>query len=106
MTADPPEESWPALEIIWSRKALARLRETQQYIATDKPGAATRLALRIVSVVAALRVHPHVGRAGSQPPLRELIIGGTPYIVIYKVGRKRLTILTIWHGAQESRSGD
>jgi len=106
VTADPPEESRPALEIIWSRKARVRLREIQQYIATDKPDAAAKLALRIVSVVAALRVHPYMGRAGSQPPLRELIIGGTPYIVIYKVGRKRVTVLTIWHGAQESRSGD
>ena len=47
-----------------------------------------------------------MGRAGAQSPLRELVIGGTPYIVIYKVGRKRVTILTIWHGAQESRSVD
>ena len=106
MKFNPPEESRPALEVVWSRSALARLKEIRRYVAADKPEAAARLALRIVSVVAGLRVHPHMGRAGSQPGLRELVIGGTPYIVIYKVGRKYVTILNVWHGAQESRSGD
>lgn len=105
MKGEAPGESRPALEIVWSRKARAQLREIQHYIANDKPDAAARLAFRLVTVVAALRLHPHIGRAGSQPPLRELVIGGTPCIVIYKVGRKRVTILTLWRGAQESRSG-
>jgi plasmid stabilization system protein ParE len=29
-----------------------------------------------------------------------LVIGGTPYIVFYRVRGKRVTISTIWHGAQ------
>jgi len=98
------KESRPALEIVWSHKARARLNDIRRDVAADKPAAAEKLALRIVSVVSLLRTHPHMGRAGARPGLRELVIGGAPYIVICKAGRKQVNILTIWHGAQESRS--
>jgi toxin ParE1/3/4 len=88
------------LEIVWSPLALARLREIRAYVALDKPDAAERLAERIVSLTEALRIHPHLGRAGTEPGMRELVIGGTPYIVLYRVRGKRVVIHTIWHGAQ------
>ena len=101
MTHGSADEPGVELEVVWSRKALARLNEIRQYVAADKPEAAARLAARIVSVVTALRGHPNLGRPGSEPGTRELVIGGTPYIVIYRRGRKRVTVLTVWHGAQK-----
>jgi toxin ParE1/3/4 len=92
------------LEIVWSPLALARLREIRAYISADKPEAATRLAMRIVALVEALRDHPHLGRVGAEPGIRELVIGGTPYVVLYQVRGQRVIISTIWHGAQQ-RSG-
>jgi toxin ParE1/3/4 len=89
-----------AVEIIWSPRARLRLQEIQNHVARDKPGASDRLAIRIVNVVEALRSHPHLGRTGAQPGVRELVIGGTPYIVIYGVRGARVVIRTIWHGAQ------
>lgn len=89
------------VDIVWSPLALTRLREIRAYIARDKPGAASRLAMRIVVVVEALRSHPHLGRAGAELGTRELVVGGTPYIVLYRVQASRVTILTIWHGAQQ-----
>ena len=88
------------LEIVWSPLARARLAEIRAYVALDKPDAAERLATRIVAVVEALRNHPHLGRAGAEPGLRELIIGGTPYSILYRIRGKRVIILTIWHSAQ------
>jgi toxin ParE1/3/4 len=88
------------VEIVWSPLARARLREIRAFLALDKPRAARRLAMRIVAVVEALRYHPHLGRAGAEPGIRELVIGGTPYIVSYTVQRKRVVITTIWHAAQ------
>jgi toxin ParE1/3/4 len=89
------------IEIVSSALARARLREIHAYVADDKPEAAARLATRIVAVVEALRNHPHLGRAGADPETRELVIGGTPYIVLYRVRRNRVVISTIWHGAQD-----
>ncbi len=89
------------LEIVWSPLVRAPLQEIRAYVAKDKPDAAERLATRIVAVVEALRNYPHLGRAGADPGIRELVIGGTPYIVLYRVQGKRVTISTVWHGSQE-----
>ena len=69
-------------------------------MAQDKPDAAARLATRIVAVVEALRNHPRLGRAGTEPGVRELVIGGTPYVILSRVRGKRVIISTVWHGAQ------
>ena len=91
------------VEIVWSPLARTRLRDIQTVVAQDKPEAAARLATRIVAVVETLRQHPHLGRAGAEPGIRELVIGGTPYIVLYRLRGTRVTITTIWHGAQRSK---
>jgi toxin ParE1/3/4 len=92
------------VEIVWSPLARAHLQEIYAYVALDKPAAAERLATRIVAVVEALRHHPRLGRTGAKLGLRELVIGGTPYTVLYRVRVNRVTINTIWHGAQRERS--
>jgi toxin ParE1/3/4 len=89
------------VKIVWSPLARARLKEIRAYVALDKPEAAERLAMRIVAVVEALRNYPHLGRVSAEPGIRELIVGGTPYIVLYRVQGRRVIISTIWHGAQK-----
>jgi plasmid stabilization system protein ParE len=86
------------VEIVWSALARTRLREIRAYVARDKPEAAERLAIRIVAMVEALRSHPHLGRVGAEIGIRELVIGNTPYIVLYRVQGQRVVISTIWHG--------
>ena len=56
--------------------------------------------MRIVAMVEALRNHPNLGRVGAEPGIRELAIGSTPYIVLYRVQGRRAIISTIWHAAQ------
>ena len=92
------------VEIVWSPLALARLAEIRAFVALDKPEAAERLAARIVAVVEMLRQYPYLGRSGREPGIRELVIGRTPYIVLYRIRRKRLAILNIWHGAMRRES--
>ena len=88
------------VEIVWSALARTRLREIRAYVARDKPEAAERLAMRIVAMIETLRNHPHLGRVGAEAGIRELVIGNTPYIVLYRVKGQRVTIGTVWHGAQ------
>ena len=88
------------VEIVWSALARTRLREIRAYVARDKSEAAERLAMRIVAMVETLRSHPHLGRVGAEAGIRELVIGNSPYIVLYRVQGQRVTISTIWHGAQ------
>ena len=91
------------VEIVWSALARTRLREIRAYVAPDKPKAAERLAMRIVAMVEALRNHPHLGRVGAEPGIRELVIGNAPYIVLHRVEGRRVTISTIWRAAQRSK---
>jgi len=91
------------IEIIWSQVALTCLQQIRAFVALDKPAAAERLATRIVAAVEVLRVFPHIGRAGMAPGTRELVIGRTPYVVVYRVREKVVTINTIWHGAQQRK---
>src|SRR5215469_7537053 len=100
----PPAENMSKkrgpLEMVWSPLALARLQEIRAFIALDKPEAAERTASRIVSVIEALRIHPYLGRVGPEAGIRELIIGGTPYSILYRIRGNRLMISTISHASQ------
>lgn len=87
------------LSIEWSALALSRLQEVYDYVARDKPVAPDRLAVRIVAAVESLRDYPHIGRAGKGDT-RELVIGKTPYVVVYRIERETIRVGTIWHGAQ------
>jgi toxin ParE1/3/4 len=89
------------VEVVWSPLARIRLQEIRAYVALDKPDATDRLAMRIVAVVEALRSHPHLGRAGAVAGVRELVVGGTPYVILYRLRGKRVTVSTIWHAAQQ-----
>jgi toxin ParE1/3/4 len=90
-----------SLELVWSPLARRRLEQIPDYVAKDKPEAAKRLGARIVAVVELLKDHPYLGRIAAEPSVRELVIGGTPYIVLYRVRGEQIRINTIWHGAQE-----
>ena len=89
------------LEIVWSALARARLEEIRAYVAADKRDAAEKLATRIVALVELLSLHPYLGRTGAAAGIRELVLGGTPYIILYRVAGKRIIVSTIWHAAQK-----
>ena len=88
------------MRIIWSETAVANLAEIREYIEKDKPEAARRLARRILVSAERLAVHPYLGHAGREPDSRELIIGGTPYVVSYQVQKGRLLILAVLHSSR------
>ena len=88
------------IQVIWTPQAQKQLREIRTYIAMDKPGAAERLAARVVALTEALRLHPRLGRPGPTPGTRELIVGRTPYIIVYRIGGRKITIAAVWHGAR------
>ena len=93
------------LDIVWSPLARKRLIEIRDYVAADKRDAAERLITRIVAMVEILKDHPYLGRSGVEPGIRELVVAGTPYIALYRVRRKQVRILTVWHGSQRRPKG-
>jgi toxin ParE1/3/4 len=73
-------------------------------VAKDNPEAAERLAIRILTIVQTLREHPYLGHTGVEPGVRELVVGGAPYLVLYRIIRGQIRVLTIWHGAQSRKT--
>jgi toxin ParE1/3/4 len=80
--------------------ATRNLRAVYEYIATENPGAAEMMANRIVSAVEMLERYPQMGHRGRMEQTRELVIAGTPFVVIYRVGREQVDVLTVFHTAR------
>lgn len=89
------------MRLIWSPAALAQLREIHDYIAKDKPDAASQVAHRILAAAESLEIFPNLGSPRDTTGHRELVIGGTPYVIVYGKGRETVKILNIFHGAQQ-----
>lgn len=62
------------------------------------PAAARRMALRLKAAAESLREFPERGRfrADGAPELMAV----PPYVIVYDVDSTRVTILRVWHGAQ------
>ena len=89
-----------AMRVRWTPEALSQLREARQYIAEDDPKTAKRVAAVIRGAADQLGFHPRAGRPGRVEGTRELVISGTPYILVYAVLTEEVAVLTVLHGAQ------
>lgn len=87
------------MRVRWLRTALRNLDDHAAYIAKDDPRAAQNAVERVRAAVDHLADHPEMGRSGRVPPTRELIVGGTPWVVVYRV-RSTVEILRVLHAAQ------
>jgi len=85
------------MQVKWTRKALDNLQDAVEYIANDRPVAATNVASKILNAANGLNVQPGMGRPGRVPGTRELIVGGLPYILPYVVKEGAVIILRVMH---------
>ena len=89
------------MKIIWSPLAVDRASKIADYIAQDKPSAAEKWINTVFSKVEQLKSSPEIGRivpAINNTQFREIIYGN--YRIIYRIEKKRISILTIRHGKQ------
>jgi len=87
--------------IKWLDDAINDLQALRQYIAQDKPSAASRVAKRILGTVNLLPDQPSIGRPGRVSGTRELIIPGLPYLIPYRVKTNIIEILRVLHAAMQ-----
>ncbi len=87
------------MRISWSPEARRQLSEIWHYIALDDPSAGDRMLTRLVTAVEKLLHFPHLGTPGREGS-RELMVGGTNFIVVYRVKGDEIWIGTVLHGAQ------
>ena len=88
------------MRIVWTRSAEHDLDAIETSLARDDPIAAVRLVLKIIhGTNDHLAEHPNLGRPGRIVGSRELVIPGTPSIVVYRVRQGVVEILRVLHGA-------
>jgi len=88
------------LNIRWLDKAVIDLEDAFEFILFDNPSAAAAEVDKVLSAVERLKDNPAMGRAGRVPKTRELVVSGSPYLIIYRVKSDRLEILRVFHGAR------
>ena len=89
------------MQVQWTNKAKKRLEEIEVYIGQDSPAAAKKVILTIIKKTAAqLSKYPDSGKPGRLMGTRELLFSDAPYLVVYTVRSNIMTILTIFHTAQ------
>jgi toxin ParE1/3/4 len=89
------------MKMIWSPLAVDRASEIVDYIAQDKASAAEKWIDTVFSKVSQLKSSPETGRIVPEignNQIRELIYGN--YRIIYRIEKKKLSILMIRHGKQ------
>jgi len=89
------------LTIRWLKTAARNRLEQLAYVAQDNPAAAVKLDEEIERHTDMLSEYPLMGREGRVKGTRELVVGRTPFIAVYRVKRKRIEILRLLHGAQQ-----
>ena len=85
----------------WTNKAKTRLEEIEAYIGQESPAAAKIVSgTSIKKTATQLSKYPDSGKPGRLMGTRELLFSDTPYLVVYTVRSNIVSILTIFHTAQ------
>jgi toxin ParE1/3/4 len=89
------------VQIKLTASAINDLQSLRAYIEKDQPGAAKKLAEKIVATVEEdLVLQPGMGRPGRKAGTRELVVTGTPYFIPYRVEENHLVVLRVLQGAK------
>lgn len=88
------------MPIVWLPVAVQGVIHLRTYIRESAPESAKSIGQRIDQAVNRLSVMPSLGRPGRIYGTRELVISGTPYLVVYRVKNQRVEILRVLHGRQ------
>ncbi len=91
-------------EIIWTEPALSDLEAIADYIALDKPDAASRLVQKIFSTTDRLERFPESGRRPlelKKSKYRELIVN--PCRIFYRLEGDKVFIVYVMRGERELR---
>lgn len=89
------------MRVEWLPEAVHNLTEQVQWVARQDPWAAVSIGEAIEAAATRLGDHPAMARPGRVAGTRELVVLGTPYVVVYRIEAAAVVILRILHGAQQ-----
>lgn len=90
------------MKLVYLKNALRHLEKIHANISAENPRAAKAVIVRIQKRLDLLADAPNQGRPGVRSGTREVLVGGTPYIVTYRLRTGEVQILTIRDGRRRS----
>ena len=97
-------ESKHSLRVIWTSRANAEYLNAVRYIAEERPAIAIEQGDLVRQAAGRLADYPRMGRPGRRRGTRELIVPGTPFIVVYRIQEQKarqIQVIRVLHGAQQ-----
>ena len=89
------------MQIAWTDQAKEHLVNIEHYIKQESEKAARRTVLKIVEKTKKqLLPYPNSAKPGKITDTRELYFSDIPYCVVYTSDNKTITVLSIFHTAQ------
>ena len=95
------------MKVVWSKEALQRLLDIEEYIAEDNVTKAIEFTDFLVSQSLKIEDNPKIGRVIPEfgdEDIRELLIKG--YRLVYRPGAGRIDILTVFEGHRRIRRNE
>lgn len=88
------------MRVEWLPDAVSGLQEQLNWIAEHDPWAAVTVGDAVLAAADRLGQYPGIGREGRVPGTRELVVTGTPFVVVYRLEPNSVLVLRVLHGAQ------
>ncbi|MCL6493361.1 MAG: type II toxin-antitoxin system RelE/ParE family toxin [Ignavibacterium sp.] len=85
------------MKLIWTKEALLRLLEIEDYIAKDNPTTAIEFVDKLISTAEKIVYHPEKGRIVPElsiDKIREIIFKN--YRIVYMIKKDSINILTVF----------
>jgi len=87
--------------VVWAETARREWAAQYRFYFSRNPSAARRLRQAVMTGARQLREYPRMGRPGRVADTRELVIVGTPFLLVYAENPVRVEILHIYDGRQD-----
>lgn len=93
------------MRLRYSTVARAHIDAIYDFLTERNPAAARRIIGEIRAAARRLVIFPHMGREGPSPGVREWVIQGSPYLIVYEIDpeKSEIWLLGVFHGAQDRR---
>ena len=89
------------MKLRWTPRAVSDLEEISDYLLSVNPTSWDRLMDRVEAVTGYLLQFPHMGKLGLVSGTREFVLSGTPYILVFRLKKDVVQILSVRDGRMQ-----
>jgi len=94
------------VKLVYTDEAIEDLKRLREFIASQNPSVATKIAMELVGKIELLPDFPRIGTPVEIAPvpdsIRDMVFG--KYVVRYSVHARVIIILRLWHSLEDGRS--